>query len=316
MGSQNANPPSQKYFSLTYPASFVAHVEINRPEKLNAFIEPYDAAHPFPLPVKNMLTRAYRMWNELPPLFSHLSTSPSTRVVILSGAGSKAFTTGLDVQAASQNSILSAGSQNTSLSEKESPLDAARIATHHRRHIDSFQRCITAIEKCEKPVIVALHGWSLGLAIDIALCADVRICAKETVFAVKEVDVGLAADIGTLSRLPKVVGNGSWVKDVCLSARYFGADEAERMGLVSWVGKNGGKEEVIKEAVRWAELVASKSPVAVQATKEILNWSWSRSVEDGLRYTSVWNSSALQSNDVQAAMMAGIKKQKASFAKL
>lgn len=111
-----------------------------------------------------------------------------------------------------------------------------------------------------------------------------RICAADTRFAVKEVDIGIAADIGTLTRLPKVVGGGSWVKDVCLSGRGFRAAEAERVGLVSWVGKSrgeGGKGEVVGEAVRWAELVGGKSPVAVQGTKEILNWSWDRSVEDG-----------------------------------
>lgn len=261
------------------------------------------------------------MWNELPPLFSFLSTSPDTRVIILSGAGSKAFTTGLDVQAASQNSPLDPNYQPpTASSDKEfNPqlrLDGARKATHMRRHIDSFQACITAIEKCEKPVIAALHGWCLGLGIDISLCADVRICAKDTKFAVKEVDIGLAADIGTLTRLPKVVGNGSWVKDVCLSARQFGAEEAEKVGFVSWVGGQGGKEEVISEALRWAELVAGKSPVAVQGTKEILSWSWGRSVEDGLRYTSVWNSAALQSEDVKEAMMGGMKRQKPRFSKL
>lgn len=261
------------------------------------------------------------MWSELPPLFSFLSTSPDTRVVILSGAGSKAFTTGLDVQAASQNSILDPDYQPPSGSshsnaESQPRLDGARAATHMRRHIDSFQACITAIENCEKPVIAALHGWCLGLAIDISLCADVRICAKDTTFAVKEVDIGIAADIGTLSRLPKVVGNGSWIKDVCLSARQFGAAEAEKVGLVSWVGGQGGKEEVIQEALRWAEIVAGKSPVAVQGTKEILNWSWNRSVEDGLRYTRVWNSAALQSDDVKAAMTAGMKRQKPNFSKL
>jgi len=266
--------------------------------------------------ISNQLTESSRMWNELPPLFSHLSTSPSTRVIILSGAGPKAFTTGLDVQAASQNSILDPDHKPLSGSDNEPPLDSARKATHMRRHIDSFQACLTVIEKCEKPVISVLHGWCLGLGIDISLCTDVRICAKDTKFAVKEVDIGLAADIGTLSRLPKVVGNGSWIKDVCLSARQFGAEEAERMGLVSWVGKQAGKEEVIQEAMRWAETVAGKSPVAVQGTKEILNWSWNRSVEDGLRYTSVWNSAALQTDDVKAAMMAGIKRQKPRFAKL
>lgn len=146
-----------------------------------------------------------------------------------------------------------------------------------------------------------------------------RICASETKFAVKEVDIGLAADIGTLSRLPKVVGSGSWVKDVCLSGRVFEAGEAERVGFVSWVGNRGGlggKEEVLEEAVRWAGVVAGKSPVAVQGTKEILNWGWNRGVEEGLRYTSVWNSAMLQSRDTEEAMRAGIKKKKATFAKL
>lgn len=255
------------------------------------------------------IPRFTRVWRELPSLFSYLSTSSSTRVVILSGAGPKAFTTGLDVQSFSGNSILNPNSQTPQP-------DPARTAQQMRRHVDDFQAAITSIEKCEKPVIAALHGWCLGLAIDISVCADVRICAKDTKFAVKEVDLGLAADIGTLSRLPKVVGNGSWIKDVCLSARPFGGEEAEKVGFVSWVGKTGGKEEVIQEALRWAELVASKSPVAVQGTKEILNWSWSRSVEDGLKYTSVWNSAALQTTDVMEATKAGMQKRKPIFAKL
>ena len=154
------------------------------------------------------------------------------------------------------------------------------------------------------------------MGVDIAVCADVRICAKEAKFAVKEVDIGLAADIGTLSRLPKVVGNGSWVKEVCLTARIFTASEAESVGFVSWVGKSGGKEEVIAEAVRIAQVMAEKSPVAVQSTKELLNWSWSRSVEDGLRYTSVWNAVALQTEDVMEATRAGLEKRRGRFAKL
>lgn len=144
-----------------------------------------------------------------------------------------------------------------------------------------------------------------------------RLCAADAKFAVKEVDIGLAADIGTLTRLPKVVGNGSWVKDVCLSGRVFGAEEAGRVGFVSWVGgKGGAKAEVVGEAVRWAAEVAGKSPVAVQGTKELLDWSWDRSVQDGLRYTSVWNSAMLQGGDTREAMMAGIAKRKPRFEKL
>ena len=209
------------------------------------------------------------MWLELRQIFDALSTDPGVRVVVLSGAGERAFSTVLDVQAAASTS-----------SAFQSPLgDGARQATANRRHIFEFQDCISAIERCEKPVVCVLHGHCLGLAIDIAVCADVRICSDDAVCCVKEVDIGLAADIGSLTRLPKVVGNASWVKDVCLTARRFKAAEAEKVGFVSSV--YAGKTKALEAAFDWAALVATKSPVAVQGTKELLNWSRDRSIEDG-----------------------------------
>ena len=191
---------------------------------------------------------------------------------MLSGSGPKAFTAGLDVRDASQSGVLSKSAG--------SALDSARIATSIRRHVAEFQDCITAIEKCEKPIICVMHGYTYGLGIDISTCADVRICSEDTRFAVKEVDIGLAADIGTLSRLPKVVGSQSWVKDVALSARVFGADEALKVGFVSNVFP--GKDQAVAEGIRWASMIAGKSPVAVQGTKELLNWSRDHTVTDGL----------------------------------
>lgn len=236
-----------------------------------------------------LLRSFIRMFFELQVVFDYLSHDPSTRVVILSGAGPKAFTTGLDVVAASQGTILAS---NPSSSSSIEPKDGARKATKFRRHIDEMQHCISAIERCEKPVVAALHGYTLGLGIDIAVCADVRICAAETQFAVKEVDIGIAADMGTLSRLGKVVGNGSWIKDVSLSGRIFDAEEASRVGLVSWVSKKApieGKNAVIEEALRWAAIVAEKSPVAVQGTKELLNWSRDHNLQDGEQLKSYDN---------------------------
>jgi delta(3,5)-delta(2,4)-dienoyl-CoA isomerase len=205
-------------------------------------------------------------------------------------------------QAASQGSL----SQNNS--------DAARTATGLRRHIFEFQDCITALERCEKPIVAVLHGISYGLALDLSLACDIRLCAADTRFSVKEVDIGLAADIGTLSRLPKAVGNYSWVKDVCLSARIFGSGEAEKVGLVS--GVYGDKAEVVSKGLKLASLIASKSPVAVQGTKEILNYSRDRSVEEGLRYTAVWNQAMLQTQDVKDAMLSGLQKKAPKFSKL
>ncbi|KAL4879302.1 ClpP/crotonase-like domain-containing protein [Aspergillus karnatakaensis] len=273
-----------KHFNITFPQEYVAHVEINRPNQLNAFFE--------------------AMWIELGRIFNQLSVDPAVRAIIISGAGEKAFTAGLDVKAASSGL----------LSDTTSDADPARKAVHLRRNVTSFQDCVSTLEKCEKPVIVVMHGFSLGLAIDLSSAADVRFCAKNTKFAVKEVDIGLAADVGTLSRLPKIVGNFGWVKDVALTARLFGAEEALSVGFVSRVFDS--KQEAIVGATELAGLIASKSPIAVQGTKELLNWSRDHTVQDGLRYTTIWNSAALQTKDVSAALLSGIQKRKPTFEKL
>ncbi|CAD6440297.1 bb3e606e-daf6-44bc-ac0b-af0bd85912ef [Sclerotinia trifoliorum] len=275
-----------KYFIVTYPAPFVAHVQINRPEKLNAFFE--------------------AMWLEFRTIFDTLSYSPDVRSIILSGAGDRAFSAGLDVEAAAQEGILAEKDGRT--------IDVARKAQIFRRHVDEFQECISSAEKCEKPVICVLHGYSFGLSIDISTCADIRICTSDVKLAVKEVDIGLAADIGTLSRLPKIVGSFSWVKDVCLSARIFGAEEALKVGFVSHVEPT--KEKAIEKALSIAKLLAEKSPVAVQGTKELLNHARDNRLTDSLRYTGVWNSASIQTDDVKSAMLSGLQKRKPTFEKL
>jgi len=146
-------------------------------------------------------------------------------------------------------------------------------------------------------VIVVFHGFSFGLAIDIGCAADIRICAADTKFCVshrtfapshdlthieiqvKEVDVGLAADIGTLSRLPKLGASLSWVKDVCYTARVFAPQEALSVGFVSFVLPD--KAAAIAQAEQTAALIAAKSPVAVQGTKAIVEYSRDHAIEDG-----------------------------------
>lgn len=258
---------SYKHFKVTFPQQYVAHVEINRADKMNSFFEAY-ASCPLLINRKKGANNS-SMWIEMAQIFNHLSEDPSVRAIVLSGAGDKAFTAGLDVKAASQG-----------LLSDQQDADPARKAVNLRRHIAPFQDCITAVERCEKPVVVAMHGFSLGLAIDLSTAADVRVCARDVRFAVKEVDIGLAADIGTLSRLPKVVGNFGWVKEVALTARIFGADEALRVGFVNSVYDS--KQAAVQGALQLAGLMASKSPVAVQGTKEILNWSRDHSVQDGM----------------------------------
>jgi delta(3,5)-delta(2,4)-dienoyl-CoA isomerase len=114
-----------QYFLVTSPAAFVAHVEINRPDKLNAFFE--------------------AMWLELRQVFQQLSSDPDVRAVVLSGAGDRAFTAGLDVKAANETGPLSSTNKGAGAAA-----DGARNAAKLRRHIAEFQDCISAVERCEK----------------------------------------------------------------------------------------------------------------------------------------------------------------------
>ena len=214
---------------------------------------------------------------------------------------------GLDVAEASKpdNPLTSPGA-----------IDPSRKATILRRHILELQDVVSSLARCEKPIIALMHGYTFGLGIDLSSACDIRFCLADTKFCVKEVDIGLAADVGTLSRLPKVVGGvTSWVKEVCLSARVFSAEEAKQNNFVSRV-ISGGKAELLKEGLSFAQYIAGKSPVAVQGTKAILDAAWGRTVEDNLNYTAVWNAAMLQSTDVQRAMMSGLRKKTPTFEKL
>lgn len=236
-------------FNVTFPSEYVAQVEIDRPKKLNAFTEP--------------------MFHSLGAIFNTLSHDPDVRAIILTGNGDRAFTAGLDVQAASDGGIVSRGQG----------LDGARRGVQMQRHIQEIQDCVTAVEKCEKPVIAVLHGISYGLAIDMTTCCDIRICAKNTRFSVREVDIGIAADVGTLSRLPYSGISMSFIKEVALTARDFSADEALQHGFVS--GVYDSKATALEKALETAKLIATKSPVAVQGTKEVINYSRDHQITDG-----------------------------------
>jgi Delta3,5-Delta2,4-dienoyl-CoA isomerase len=119
-----------QYFLVTNPISYVAHVQINRPSKLNSFIE--------------------AMWLEFKTIFDTLSHDPEIRAIILSGAGDRAFTAGLDVQAASQQGVLQQQAPKTE--------DVARKAVGIKRHVAEFQDCISSVEKCEKRKPSPING--------------------------------------------------------------------------------------------------------------------------------------------------------------
>ncbi|CAD6896249.1 unnamed protein product, partial [Tilletia controversa] len=130
-----------------------------------------------------------------------------------------------------------------------------------------------------------------------------------------EVDIGLAADIGTLQRFPKTVGNDSLARELAYSARTFDAREALAIGFVSKVTEQG-QTAVVAAALSLAKDIASKSPIAVQSTKAILLHARDHPVDAGLAFTAAWNAAMLQTEDIPIATQAVMAKQKPAFSKL
>lgn len=133
-----------------------------------------------------------------------------------------------------------------------------------------FQRAIDAPTRIPQPVLAAVHGVTFGLALDLLSAVDVRLAATDVAFSIREVDVGLAADIGTLARLPKLVGNASLLYELALTGRSFDAQAALSLGLVSRVVP-GSRDDVVRAAIELACEIARKSPLAVVGIKRFVS---------------------------------------------
>ncbi|KAL1124671.1 hypothetical protein AAG570_001295 [Ranatra chinensis] len=275
--------PKFKTLAISVPKPFVVHVELNRPDKLNSMND--------------------TMWHEIGDCFDALNGNDNCRIVLLSGAG-KLFTAGLDFKG-----MVSIGEQ---LSQYE---DVARRCKILKEMITTYQNSITSLEKCVKPVIGLVHNACIGGGVDLITATDIRYCTEDAVFQVKEVDIGMAADVGTLQRLPRVIGSMSLVNELAFTARKMLAPEANECGLVNRVFKD--KESMIASAIGIAGEIAEKSPVAVQGTKRSIVYSRDHTVQEGLDDIAIWNQTMLQSEDFMNASVAqATKSPPPPFAKL
>ncbi|XP_076098820.1 delta(3,5)-Delta(2,4)-dienoyl-CoA isomerase, mitochondrial-like isoform X1 [Mytilus galloprovincialis] len=264
---------------VSSPREDVAHVELNRPDRLNAM--------------------NIAFWRECRECFQKLATDKNYRVIIVSGAG-RLFTAGLDLM--DMGDVMPTGK------------DVARNCFKIRPKIEEYQESFTSIEKCPKPVIAAVHGGCIGGGVDLTSACDIRYCTQDAWFQIKEIDVGLTADVGTLQRLPKIVGNDSLARELCYTARKFHSDEAKDIGFVSRIFPD--KAAMINAAIELASLIASKSPVAVQGTKVSMVYSRDHSVPEGLAHIALWNQAMLQSEDVMKSAEAMMQKKEPKFSKL
>ncbi|KAK6049819.1 enoyl-CoA hydratase/isomerase family protein [Cooperia oncophora] len=146
-------------------------------------------------------------------------------------------------------------------------IDPGRKGRILRRIITTCQDGFTAIEACPKPVIAAVHSHCIGAGVDLITSCDIRYASSDALFSIREVDIGMAADVGTLNRIQKIVGNDSWTRELAFTARNVGADEALKFGLISRIFNT--EKEVVEGALALARKIAEKSPIGVQGTKEV-----------------------------------------------
>lgn len=238
------------------------------------------------------------VWSELQQTFEELDLRDDVRAIVLRGRGEH-FSYGLDLQ---RNAPLFMGLvQGTNIASERAAL---------KRMIKAWQDGITAIERCQTPVIAAIDGWCIGGAIDIVTAADWRLCSSNARFSLREIKIAITADLGALQRLPHIIGQGA-TRRLALTGADFSAEEAHAMGLVEAVYPDAST--LFDAAMTQAREVALNPPFVARSVKEVLNRGRDLSVDQGLDYVATWNAAFLESNDLKEAMMAFMERRQPQF---
>ncbi len=253
--------------------SNVAWLTLNRPEKRN--------------------TMGKDFFESLAEHLEKCDQDTDIRAVIIKAEG-KSFTAGTDLQEAA--SLLS----GTGADQREAT----------RRSIMQLQESLTGIERCRKPVIAAIHSHCIGGGIDLISACDIRLASKDSIFSIRETRMGIIADLGTLQRLPYIIGYGRFM-ELALTGRDFTAGQALEMGLITRICDD--REGLYAEARKIAEQIVRCPPLTVQGTKEVILHSRDNGIATGLQYVAQKNTAALPSEDVVEAVTAFMEKREPVF---
>jgi len=247
----------------------------------------------------NTMTKVF--WSELPELIDKISDEGEARVIVLSAQG-KHFCAGMDLaNFQDDGDFLSTGTKKVSQGRKSEA---------QFRMTRELQYSISCLEKARVPVIAAIQGACIGGAVDLVTACDIRYATNDAFFCIQEINIGMAADVGTLQRLPYLIPEGI-VRELAYTGRRFSADEALKYGLVNAVFDT--HEAVIDHALSVAHEIADKAPLAVTGAKEILNYNRDHTVEESLNYTALWNSAMNFSDDMMEAFKSKTEKRDSDF---
>ncbi|HLF42282.1 MAG TPA: crotonase/enoyl-CoA hydratase family protein [Acidimicrobiia bacterium] len=253
----------------------VATVWLNRPEKLNAMSED--------------------MWVDLPVAMADLDADDTIRVMVLAGRG-PSFTVGIDI----------------GMLSSLQPSGLSHAQANHRLYsqIRRLQLTASCLANSPKPVIAAVHGHCLGAGMDLITACDIRYGSADSVFSIRETRMAIVADVGTLQRLPAIVGSGH-TAELAFSGADIDAARASEIGLLNRVFPDAATTQAA--ALELASEIASNSPLVVQGIKTILSANDGRSTADALEYVARWNATHLISGDLMEALAAFVEKRPPDF---
>ena len=261
----------------------IANIILSRPEQLNSM--------------------SRKFWVELPEILEEVNRNSEIRVLIISSTG-KHFCAGMD---------LSAFDNGVANIPKEKRPDNARIGEALYRSAKELQEYISKLEKIRVPVIAAIHGGCIGGAVDLVTACDIRLATTDAFFCIQEINIGMAADVGSLQRLPRIIPD-SKMRELAYTGRRMLADEAKESGLVSDVYNS--REEMVNAAKEMANEIAKKSPIAIYGLKALMNYSRDHTITDSLDFNALWSGAMLSQRDMEEAIKAFVEKREATFGKM
>ena len=254
----------------------VATVTLNRGEKLNTMIPAF--------------------WSELPKVIGEINSNGEARVIVLASTG-KHFSAGMDLAV-------------FSMSSEESQAEIGRVRANLRENALHLQDSFNCLEKARIPVLAAIQGGCIGGAVDMVTACDMRYASEDAFFCIQEINIGMTADVGTLQRLPKLIPEGV-CRELAYTGRRMQAEEAKSVGLVNEVFSN--QESLLEGVMEIAEEIASKSPLAIWGSKEMITYSRDHSTSDSLNYIATWQSGMFQPADMKEAFQAKAENRPSEF---
>ena len=237
-------------------------------------------------------------FRELPEVFRELDRDDAVRAVVIRGKGG-VFSYGLDVKAIAP-----------ALMPMLAPENLAKERTALLRMLKDWQSGFDAMERCAKPIIAAIAGPCIGGGIDLISACDFRFCSKDAKFSVREIKLAIVADMGSLQRLPRIIGHGH-TRELAFTGKDIDAAYAYRINLVNDVLED--EAALLDRARGAAHEIAANPPLAVQGIKEVLSYGEERRILDAERFVAVWNSAFLSSKDLVEAMTAFMEKRPPKF---